>query len=135
MDPNHWPALVWLFTALVFGSVVTSFGLLIWNAVFRRQKPKWILDTLLLGLSGLTLVAIVMVFLESSSGRLSKGPQKLIGEAIMIFAGLLLVGVSRRILNRRPGARRRIVSAHGQFVVPHHLDDPLSKEIEDNFDK
>jgi FtsH-binding integral membrane protein len=127
--------MVWLFIALVFGSVVTSFGLLIWNAVFRRRKAKWILDTLLLGFSGLTLVGIVMVFLKSSSGRLSKGPQKLIGEVIMVFAGLLLVGVSRRILNLRPGARRRIVSAHGQFVVPHDADDPLPKEIEDDFDK
>jgi hypothetical protein len=95
MDPNHWPALAWLFIALVFGSFVASVGLLIWNAAFRRQKPRWILDTVLLGSSGLILVAVVMVFIESSAGRLSKGPQKLIGEFVMVFAGLLLVWVSR----------------------------------------
>jgi len=103
MDPNRWPELTWLFIALVFGSVVTSFGLLIWNAVFRRRKPKWILDTLLLGFSGLVLVAIVMAFIESSSGRLSKGPQKLIGEFVMATAGLPLVWASHRILNRKKG--------------------------------
>src|SRR6266436_9809800 len=111
MDPNRWPELVWLFIALVFGSLVTSFGLLIWSAVFRRQKPRWILDTLLLGFSGLILVVVVMIFFTSTAGRFSKGPQRLIGEFVMVSAGLVLVWVSRRILYRRAEARRRLGSA------------------------
>ena len=132
MDPNRWPPLVWLFIALVFGSLVTSFGLLIWTAAFRRQKPTWILDTLLLGLSGLTLVAVVMIFLTSTAGRFSKGSQRLIGEFIMVSAGLALVWVSRRILYRRAEARRRPRSAHGEFRVPHDFDDLPPKDIEDD---
>src|SRR5258708_37148453 len=91
MDPNHWPALVWLFIALVFGAFVACLGLLIWNAAFRRQKTRWILDIVLLGFPGLILVAVLMIFIASSSGRLSKGPQRLIGEFVMAAAGEPLV--------------------------------------------
>ncbi len=135
MDPNRWPVLVWLFVALVFGSLVISFGLLIWTAAFRRQKPRWILDTLLLGFSGLILVVVVMIFVTSTAGRFAIGPQRLIGEFIMVSAGLVLVWVSRRILYRRAEARRRLGSAHGEFRVPHDFDDPLPKDIEDDFYK
>jgi hypothetical protein len=103
MDPNHWPELAWLFIALVFGAFVALLGLLIWSAAFRRQKPRWILDTVLLGFSGLILVAVLMIFITSSSGRLSKGPQRLIGEFVMAAAGLPLVWASHRILNRKKG--------------------------------
>jgi hypothetical protein len=117
MDPNHWPALVWLLIALVLGSFVACFFLLIWGAVFRRHQPTWLLDAALLACSGLILVVVLMVFVESSAGRLDKASQKLIGEPVLAAAGLLLVWVSGRIFNRKK--RAKLGATHGEFSVPH----------------
>jgi hypothetical protein len=100
MDPNRWPAIAWILVPLVIGTCVVFAALLIWRAAFRR-RPGWLLDTVLLGSSGLMAVVVVMLFLFWSGGKLDKGWEKLIGEALLGSTGLFGVWLSDRILGRK----------------------------------
>ena len=99
MDPNQWPAFMWLALALGFGSVVSSLGLMIWKGLIRRS-PGWILDTVLLGVSGVVLVLAMMVYLTISDACIPKEVQRLVGYFVLVGLGLALVSVSKQLRER-----------------------------------
>jgi hypothetical protein len=136
MDPNHWPDFVWMVVAIGLGAAVSSLGLFAWRAIFRR-KPGWFLDSMLLGASGFVLVVAVMIYLFLSGERIPKEWQKLGGYFVLCAAGLTLAWISRQILKRRSGSRRKrmLGSTKGEFTVPRGFNDLLPKEIEDEFYK
>src|ERR1700675_3153541 len=132
MDPNHVPESGWMVIAVGFGSIVASVGLFFWRAIFRR-KPGWFLDSALLGASGFVLVIAMMAYLFLSGERIPKEWQKLLGYCVLGAVGLSLAWVSRQIVERRAGSRRKrkLGSARGEFTVPEDFNDPLPKVIED----
>jgi multisubunit Na+/H+ antiporter MnhB subunit len=137
MDPNRWPALVWLVVALGFGSVLVSLVLFLFSAAFRRKRPGWLLDAALLGFSGFVLVAVMASYIVISQGRLTKEWQRVFGPPIVMVLGLALAGLSARVLRRAFSSKkmRKFGSAKGEFTVPDDFNDPLPKEIEDLFYK
>ena len=80
-----------------------------------------------------------MIFLTSTAGRFSKGPQRLIGEFIIVSAGLVLVWVSHRILYRRAEAEEEDSSGSRteSFLFRTNLCLMIRspKDIEDDFYK
>jgi hypothetical protein len=136
MDTNHLPESVWLVIAVGFGSIVAALGLFSWRATFRR-KPGWFLDSALLGASGFVLVIAMMAYLLLSGERIPKEWQKLLGYFVLGAMGLSLAWVSRQILERRAGSRRKrkLGTARGEFTGPEDFNDPLPKVIQDKFYK
>jgi len=104
-DPNQWPAFMWLALALGFGSVVSSFGVMIWKGLIRRS-PGWILDTVLHGASGFVLVLAMIVYLTISHARIPKEVQRLVGYFVLIGLALALVSVSRQLREQMARIRK-----------------------------
>lgn len=134
MDPNHWPAFMWLVIALGFGSVVTSILLFLWRAIFGR-RPGWILDSVLLGASGFVLVFAMMAYLSLVGERVPKGWRRFLGEVVLAGLALLLAWGAGRIRKWSADSRRMRTfgSAKGEFTVPDDFNDPLPKDVEDQF--
>ncbi len=134
MDPNMWPEIVWLLIALMMGVLVVTLLLLLWRAIFRRRRSEWVLDTLLLGCSGFILVTAFVAFLLKYEKHIRPEWLRTIGPSLVVAVALLLVWMSRKIRNRT--ARKRVLgSAKDEFTVPTDFNDPLPKEIEDEFYK
>ena len=136
MDPSEWPLLAWPVVALGLASICASILLFLWRAIFRR-KPGWMLDSLTLGGSGFVLVLAMMAYLLLVAPRIPKELQRLGGYLVMAGVGLPLVWVSVRIQRWKAElrSRRTLGSAQGEFTVPDSFNDPLSKDIEDEFYK
>jgi len=134
VDPNMWPEIVWLLIALMMGVLVVTLLLLLWRAIFRRRRSEWVLDTLLLGCSGFILVAAFVAFLLKYGKHVPPEWSRTIGPSLVAAVALLLVWISRKIRNRM--AQQRVLgSAKGEFTIPTDFNDPLPKEIEDEFYK
>ena len=136
MDPNRWPAFVWMVIAVGFGSIVCALALFVFKAIFRR-KPGWFADSALLGISGFVLVVAMMAYLSLAGTRIPKEWQKVGGYFVLCAVGLPLAWVSRQILRRRtvPQRRRKHLSATGEFTVPEDFNHPLPKSSEDKLYK
>src|SRR5579864_674408 len=136
-DPNRWPMFIWLVVALGFGSVGASVGLFLWSAAFRRKRPGWFMDSVLLGCSGFVLTAVMMAYIILSQKRLPQEWQRQFGPAVVLAVGLVLVWVSRRALQRIMSSKRKrmLGTAKGEFTVPDDVNDPLPKDVEDEFYK
>jgi O-antigen/teichoic acid export membrane protein len=130
VDPNRWPEIVWLLIALMMGVLVVIMLLLLWRAIFRRRR--WVLDTLLLGCSGFILVAALVAFLLKYGKHIPPEWSRAIGPSLVATVAVLLVWISRKIRNRM-APKRVLGSAKGEFTVPKDFNDPLPKEIEDEF--
>lgn len=98
MDPNHWPAFMWLAMALGFGSIITAFILFLWKA-FRRT-PGWILDSISLGICGFLLVIAMMAYIVITDGHLPKEVQKVLGYFVLVTMALVLLRASNGIKRR-----------------------------------
>ena len=79
----------------------------------------------------------MMAYLLLSGEQIPKEWQKLLGYFVLGAVGLSLARVSRQILERRAGSRRKrkLGSARGEFTVPEDFNDPLRKVIQDRFYK
>jgi hypothetical protein len=95
------------------------------------------LDSVLLGGSGFVLVVTMMVYMFLFRERVPKEWQKLVGYCLLFGLGLALAWASSQIRRQRSGSRRKMTlgSAKGEFTVPDDFNDPLPKEIEDEFYK
>lgn len=98
MDPNHWPAFMWLAMALGFGSTVTSVIVFLWKS-FRRT-PGWILDSISLGICGFLLVIAMMAYAVITDGHLPKEVQTVLGYFMLVTIALVLVRASTEIKER-----------------------------------
>ncbi len=80
---------------------------------------------------------MMMAYIMFSQDRLTKEWQRLLGYPIILAVGSALVWASGRVRRRiLPSERmREFGSAKGEFSVPDDFNDPLPKDIEDEFYK
>jgi CBS domain containing-hemolysin-like protein len=90
---------VWLFVSLVLGFLVTTIVTVLFRAIFHKRRG-WVVDSVLLGFSGLLMVSAMMALFIYGEG-VPKDLQKLLGYTLMLAIALPLVWASRRILRWR----------------------------------
>jgi hypothetical protein len=136
VDPNNWPAFMWVVLALGFGSIVTSLLLFLWKAIFGR-RAGWLVDSVLLGSSGFVLVLAMMAYMLLIADRVPEQWQKLVGYSVLGGIGLPLAWASVRIRKWKIDSRknRMVGPAKGEITIPSNLNSPLRNEGEDEFCK